>query len=145
MSFGFGVGDMIVVSKLAIQARTALKESTGSVVDYQKLTRMRAHLGSSLAVFEVEFSILSGNSLPQSVVDETKLGLDECSQHLADIDEMTTKFKTSLGKTPGSTKTYKNIKHKLEWRDVRESVVEIFSLFQTRVSLLAMLLWVSHA
>ena len=145
MSFGFGVGDFIAGSKLAFQAWSLLKESTGSAADYQGLKLIREGLGSGLSAVKRELAVVGRNAFSQSAINAIELALDECSQLLAKFDDITKKFETSLGAGTGSAKPYREIRRKLQWGQVRGGVAEIFNLFQASVSMIEILVGVCHA
>lgn len=47
MFFGFGVGDFLAISALAVRAYSCLQDSTGSRADYQSLRMIRQSVGNT--------------------------------------------------------------------------------------------------
>ncbi|KAI5850933.1 hypothetical protein BZA05DRAFT_399219 [Tricharina praecox] len=144
MSFGFGIGDFIAASNVAIKAYACLQDSTGSSANYQTLKLIRGSLGTTIAIVEAEFQSPKPSSMPKSFTNAAKKHLSECSQLLRNFDEITKKYDASLS-PGGSGKKVKDTSRKLKWGGLKADTSELFRRLQGHIEAIEMLLAVHNA
>jgi hypothetical protein len=143
MSFGFGVGDFLAISALAVRAYSCLQDSTGSRADYQSLKIIRQSVGNTLVEAEINLKLNPG-CFQASLLNAINDHLGSCFHALKAFDDMTRKYDDMLSPGVGSRKKMKQIYLKLEWNTMKLGARDVFNDISRHANAIQVLLEISN-
>ena len=132
MSFGFGIGDFLAVSRLCWQIYTKCKDSSGSYAD------LSSQVITLHGVTKETVDILGQQDLSSSQENQLQSCQKECEAVLKDLDDMLVKFE-SLGSK--SQRTFDRLKYGMEdLNGIRIRLISSVSMLEYFVNLYFILL-----
>ncbi|KAI5819695.1 hypothetical protein BZA77DRAFT_384929 [Pyronema omphalodes] len=139
MSFGFGIGDFLAVSTLAVRAYNSFQDRTGSKADYQSLKMMRQSVGITLAQAQNNLKF-DPECFPASLSNTINNHLDSCFRALKAFDDMTQKYEEMLSPAVGARKKMKHFCLKLKWNTTKSGAREFFNDIAKHIDAIQLLL-----
>lgn len=129
MSFGVGLGDIVLVSNGAIKVWTTIREAPAE--------QKRLALKLELLRESVQSIIILSPQLPPRITKVIAQQLAQCSEHLRDLDEIVTKYMGNCLPCDGSNRTRQGFLRKLWWgANKRDAVVQSLNELESLVVLL---------
>ncbi|KAI5819688.1 hypothetical protein BZA77DRAFT_384922 [Pyronema omphalodes] len=143
MSFGYGVGDFLAITTLAVRAFNSLQESTGSKADYQSLKMMRQSVGITLVQAQNNLNLNPG-CFQASLFNAINNHLGSCFQALSAFDDMTQKYDGMLSPDVGPWFQIKQVRLKWEWNTMKLGARECFNDISQHANSIQVLLALSN-
>lgn len=131
VGFGFSIGDIIAVSKLAVGIADALDDSRGAVADYKSLSELLRSLTHSLHTVSGIFFYTSSNtsgSVETALLNGLHHGVECCKRLMDEFLTTSKKYTESLLNGQGS-------RVKREWRKIKWSLYKTEDVQELKTNL----------